>query len=179
MWPTPSQQQPPKATISPSQSHSNCRPRPANMKAARQRGKWEVTPSIPFLNPDPIPHLMGQSNEAPIIVDGQKVIALIDSGAKVSNISSGFCEQMAQKVHPLDRLLKLEGTNRAAIQYLVYVEVNLQILGIRGYNEDIVLVILTMTYAKKVLVMVRSKNIYRAMGMIMMGQLAKVTVTWR
>ena len=44
---------------------------------------------------------------------------------------------MALKVHPLERLLKLEGTSRAAIPYLGYVEVNLQIPGIRGYSEDV------------------------------------------
>ena len=97
---------------------------------------------------------MGQSNEAPIIVDGQKVIVLIDSGAQVSSLSSLFCKQMALKVYPLDRLLELVCTGESAIPYLGYVEVNLQIPGIRGYNKDILLlVILTMTYVKKVPVM--------------------------
>ena len=84
---------------------------------------------------------------------------------------------MALKVHPLDRLLKLEGSIGAAIPYLGYVEVNLQI---RGYNEGVMLlVILILTYAKKVLVMVGSKSIDRAMEVIMKGELAKATVTWR
>ena len=116
-----------------------------------------MTPVIPFLNPDLITHLVGWSNEAPIIINGQKVITFIDSGAQVSSVSSGFCEWMALKVHPLDRLLKLQGTGGATIPYLGYVEVNLQILGIRGYNENIaLLVILTMTYAEKVPVMVQN-----------------------
>ena len=85
------------------------------MKAARQRGKWEVTPAIPFLNLDPITCLVGWSNQAPIIIDGQKVIMLIDLRAQVSSVSSGFCEQMALKVHPLDRQLKLEGTSRVTM----------------------------------------------------------------
>ena len=68
-------------------------------------------------------------------------------------LSSGCCEQMALEIHPLDRLLDLKGMGRMAILYLGYVEVNLQIPGIRSYNEDVLmLVIMTMTYAKKVLV---------------------------
>ena len=51
-----------------------------------------MTPTVPFLNPDPIAYLVGQSNEALIIVDGQNVITLINSGAQVISISSGFCE---------------------------------------------------------------------------------------
>ena len=87
---------------------------------------------------------------------------------------------MALKVHPLDRLLELEGTRGSAIPYLGHVEVNLQIPSIRGYNEDILLLVIqTMTYAKKVLVMVGSKINDRAMGMTTKGELAKETATWR
>ena len=145
------QWQPTKVTINASHSHPNPRPRPANMKAARLRGKQEVTWAIPFLNPDLIVHLVGQSNEAPIIVDGQKVIIL--------------------KVHPIDRLLKLEGTRQVSIPFLGYVEVDLQIPGIGDYSEDIVLLVIpTMTYAEKVPVMVGFKIIDRPMGIITKGQ---------
>ena len=139
-----------------------------------------MTPANSLLNPDPIKHLVGWSNEAPIIIDGQNVIPLIDSGAQASSISSGFCEQMDLKVHPLDGLLKLEDTGRATIPYLGYVEVNMQIPGIRGYNEDIILlVILTTAYAEKVPMTVGSKIINRAMTIIMKEALARATVTWR
>ena len=103
---------------------------------------------------------------------------LINFGVQVSS-SSGFCEQMALMVHPLDWLLELEGTKGSAILYLGYVEVNLQIPGIRTYDEDVLLlVILTMTYSEKVPVMVGSKIIDRAMGMIMKGEVARATATW-
>ena len=105
---------------------------------------------------------------------------LIDSGAQVYNTTSGFCKQMVLKVHPLDRLPKLEGTSGATIPYLGYVEVYLQIPGIRGYNEDIMLSVkLTMAYAEKVLAMVRSKIIDRAMGIITKWELTKANMTWR
>ena len=71
---------------------------------------------------------------------------------------------MALNVHPLDRLLQLEGTRDSAISYLWYEEVNLQTPGIKGYNEDVLLlVILTMIYFEKVSVMVGSKIIDRVM----------------
>ena len=143
-------------------------------------GPCEVTPTVPFLNQDPTAHLVGWSNEAPIIVDRQKVTTLIDSGAQVSSVSSGFCNWMTLKVHPLDRLLELEGTGGSTIPFLGYVEVNLQIPGTWGYNEDILLlVILTSTYSMKVPVMVGSKIIERLMGMITKGELVKATMTWK
>ena len=116
----------------------------------------------------------------PIFVDRQKVTALIDLGAQVSSVSSGFCEQMNLKVHPLDRLIVLEGTGGSAIPYLGYVEVNLQILGIKGYNEEVLLLFTpTMTYSKKALVMVGSKIIDRVMGMITKGEFVRATMTWK
>ena len=136
------------------------------MKAARQTGPRETAPVIPFLNLDPAAHLVGWLNEAPVIVDGQKVTALIDSGAQVSSISSGFCDLLALEVHPWGRLL--EGTGGSIIPYLGYVEVNLQIPGIKSYKEDVpLLVIPTRTYLKKVLV--GSKIIDQVMEMMTKG----------
>ena len=83
-----------------------------------------------------------------MIVDGQKVTALIDLGAQVSLISSGFCDLLALEVHPLGRLLELDDMGGSVIPYLGYEEVNLQIPGIKSYNQDVpLLVIPTMTYS--------------------------------
>ena len=111
------------------------------MRAARATGPRETALAIPFLNPDPVGHLVGQSNEAPVIVDGQRVTALIYFGAQVSSISSGFCDLLALEVHPLGRLLELEGMGGSVIPYLAYVEVNLQITCIKSYNEDVPLLV--------------------------------------
>ena len=56
-------------------------PKLTHMKVARRKRWQQVTP-IPFLNSDPIGHLVGHSNEAPVIIDGQEVTALIDLGAQ-------------------------------------------------------------------------------------------------
>ena len=112
-------------------------------------------------------------------MDGQKVTALIDWGAQVTSISSGFCKLLTLEVHPLGQLLELEGARGSAILYLGYIEVNLQIPGIKGYNEDVLLpVIQTTTYSEEVLVMVSSKIIDWVMGMKTKGELAGATVTW-
>ena len=116
---------------------------------------WKVIAPILFLNPDPVVHLVGHANEVPMVIDGCKVAALIDSGAQVLNISVQLCEDLDLKIQALGQLLELEETGSAAIPYLRFVEVNLQILGIRGYNEDVLLLaILTMAYTEGVPVMV-------------------------
>ena len=59
-------------------------------------------------------------------------------------------------------------------------EVNLQILGIRNYNEDVLLLVIpTMTYSKTVPVVVGTKIIDKALSLMTVGELAKATTTWR
>ena len=112
-------------------------------------------------------------------MDGCKVTALVDLGAQVLNISARLCEELGLKIQPLGQLLELEGTVCAAIPYLRFVEVNLQILGTRRYNEDVLLLAIpTTAYSERVLVMVGSKIIDKALGCMAVGELAKVTATW-
>ena len=54
-------------------------PKLTHMKAAKRKGQQQVA-AIPFLNPDPVAHLIGQTNEAPLIIDRQEGTALIDWG---------------------------------------------------------------------------------------------------
>ena len=115
-----------------------------------------------------------------MVIDGHEVAALVDFGAQVSNISTELCEELGLEIQPLGQLLELEGTWGAAIPYLRFVEVNLQILGIRGYNEDVLLLAIpTMTYAEGVPVMVGSKIIDRALSCMTVGELSCATVTWQ
>ena len=150
-----------------------------HMKAAKRKG-WQQVAPIPFLNLDPIACLIGHSNEAPVIIDGHEVTALIDSGAQVLSINAQFCEELALQIQPLGQLLELEVMGGAAIPYLRFVEVNLQILGIKNYNEDVLLLVMpTMTYSKTVPVVVGTKIIDKALSLMTMGELAKATMTSR
>ena len=101
--------QTPHTTQSVNSQHSLPDPNPklTHIKVAKRKGWQQVTP-IPFLNPDPIAHLIGCSNEAPVIIDRQEVTAVIDLGAQVLSISAQFCELTLQ-IQPLGQLLELEG----------------------------------------------------------------------
>ena len=168
--PTTHQQQPAEG---PQQSLPNPGPKPTWLRAVQRTGQQEAAP-VPFLNLDPVAHLVGYSNGAPVFVDGQRATALIDLGAWILSINSQFCEDLTLQIQPLGRLLELEGRGGSTIQYLGYIEVNLQIPGIKNYDEDVVLLVIPPTnYSEKVLVMVGSKIIDWAMGVITKGELAK------
>ena len=159
-------------TVNSKHSLCNPEPKPTQDKAVKQRG-WKGIAPILFLNPDPVVQLVGCANEAPVVMDGHEAAALVDSGAQVLNISAQLCEELGLEIQPLGQLLELEGTGGAAIPYLGFIEVNLQILGIRRYNEDVLLLAIpTMAYAERVPVMVGSKIIDKALSCMTVGELA-------
>ena len=161
--------------------HSLCNPKPqlTQKEAGKQRG-WKNIESIPFLNPDPVARLVGCTNEALVVMDGCEVTALVDLGAQVSTISVKFCEELDLEIQHLGWLLELEGTGGAAIPYLRFVEVNLQIPRVRRYNEDVLLLAIpTTAYSERVPVMVGSKIIDQTLSCMTAGELAKATATWR
>ena len=71
-----------------------------------------------YYNPDPLFRLIGESNEANVLIGGNKLPALIDSGAQVSAMTQKLAKQMKLKVHKLNKLLRIEGTGggESAIQ---------------------------------------------------------------
>ena len=95
---------------------------------------------------------------------------LIGLGAQVSGVSSQFCKELTLQIQPWGQVLELEGTWGAAMPYLGFMEVNLQIPGITNYNEDVLLLVIpTMTYSEVVLVMVGSKIIDRTLTLMTKG----------
>ena len=70
MQPNPHQQQPQQPTVGPLHSLPDPGPKLTCMRATQRTGQRESGPVL-SLNPDPIAHLVGCSNEAPVIVDGQ------------------------------------------------------------------------------------------------------------
>ena len=57
--------------------------------------------------------------------------AVIDSGAQISAITKGMAKKMKLKVQKLQKLLRIEGTGGGKVPYKEYVEVLLQVPGVR------------------------------------------------
>ena len=69
-------------------------------------------------------------------------LALIDSGAQISNIMIELVKQLGLKIHQLNRILKFETTGGGDIPYMGYVETNLKIPEIKAFDEDIVMLVI-------------------------------------
>ena len=54
--------------------------------------------------------LIGRANEEQIMINGHPVTALLDTGSQVTHISEAFCQTNNIQMHPLDKLVEIEGT---------------------------------------------------------------------
>ena len=82
---------------------------------------------------------MGRANETEIEIHGKIGKALIDSGAVISMMSKGYCDEHGYETQCLDQLVPIEGSGGADVPYLDYIEVRMQILGIRSFDQDVLI----------------------------------------
>ena len=95
-----------------------------------------------YLNPDPLGRLIGKANKSKIVVDDAKCLALINSRAQLSTIAITFAQQLGLEIHHWNKILKLEAKGVGDISYMGYVEVNLKILEIRAFIEDVLMLVI-------------------------------------
>ena len=89
-----------------------------------------------YHNPDPLLRLIGPANEATLIVEGQRFLALIDSGAQLSTMSELLVQALKLPVHKLNTLIEAEASGGGIMPYVGYVEARLAIPGIRKMDKD-------------------------------------------
>ena len=92
---------------------------------------------VETLNPDPYTRLVGEGNYGKILLNGIEYTALIDTGAQISTMGVSTAHELNLEIRPLSELLRLEATGGTLIPYFGYVEVNLKLKGVRGYDEDV------------------------------------------
>ena len=63
-----------------------------------------------YHHPDPLLRLIGLANDATIIVEGQRFLALINSGAQLSTMSESLVQALKLPVHKLNTLIEAEAS---------------------------------------------------------------------
>ena len=66
-----------------------------------------------YYNPNPWVQLFGRANEMEIKIDGKISEALVHSGAMISMMSKGYCDEHGYEIQPLDRLVPIKGSGGA------------------------------------------------------------------
>ena len=89
-----------------------------------------------YHNLDPLLQLIGPTNEATIIIEGQQLLALIDSGAQLSTMLESLVQALKLPIHKLNTLIEAEVSGGGITPYTGYVEARLTIPGIKQMDKD-------------------------------------------
>ena len=73
------------------------------------------------LNPDPWARLIGRVKEKQVLVNGQPVTALLDTGSQKTHISHDYCQAKGIPINPINQLIHVEGMGDT-IEYFGFIE---------------------------------------------------------
>ena len=84
---------------------------------------------------------MGERNESKIIIEGKQTRALIDSGAQLSLITTTYAKHLGLPIKKLRSSFRVEGAGGIDVPYKGFVEAQISIPEIRGFDEPCLLLV--------------------------------------
>ena len=140
----------------------------------------QITLKELYHNPDPLHRLIGEPNEALVIVENQKIKGLIDSRAQILRISDKFVNKLNLEIKKLETLLDLEPTGGGQVPYDSYVEVRLQVPGVQAFDLDVLMLMIPESeYSKSVPVTIGTIHIDKIINLIIDEELKMANRKWQ
>ena len=132
-----------------------------------------------YINPDPLYCLVGPANEIESIIDGVKLGTLVDSGAQCSSITLDKVRELGLELKGLDTL-KLRGWGGVEAPYLRYTECRLEIPEIKGFNEDVLMLVVNDTeYGARIPVLLGMLHINMILDKATLEEIKNLPAAWR
>ena len=132
-----------------------------------------------YHNVDPLLRLIGLVNEATTIVEGQRFLALIDSGAQLSTMLESVIQALKLPVHKLNTLIEAEVSEGGIILYMGFVEARLAIPGIAKLEKDSLFMVYNDSpYTKRVQLQIGTLHIHEALQTATKEKLDALPQAW-
>ena len=113
------------------------------------------------------------------MVDDQEYLALIDSGAQLTQMSLSLVKKLKLPIHALDTIIEAESTGGGRVAYLGYVEARLKIPGIKGMDHDsLFMVVNDSPYTERVPITIGTLYIKQALKVVTPMELTKLPEAW-
>ena len=122
-------------------------PAPWNVQLSRGESGMLIITNKPaaepgYHNPSPLVWLVGCPNEVTVVVEDVEMMALVDTGSRVSTLMEGFCLEFGLKIF-LWGIVTSQGNGGILIPYKGYIETNLIISDLTQYNEDVLFLVVS------------------------------------
>ena len=113
------------------------------------------------------------------MVDDQEYLALIDSGAQLTQMSLSLAKKLKLHIHALDTIIEAESTGGGRVAYLGYVEARLKIPGIKGMDHDsLFMVVNDSPYTERVPITIGTLHIKQALKVVTPTEFTKLPEAW-
>ena len=123
--------------------------------------------------------MIGPKNGVEVIVNSEQVTALVDSGVQISAVSMAFVKCHNLPIWQLQQLLDFEGLGGMDIPYIGYTQIQLQILGVKDYDRDILVFFQKDScYSEQVLVILGTLHIKDVIQSAIREELVKLGDAW-
>ena len=120
----------------------------------------KINPEKDVLNPDAWGRLIGPHNVSELKINGNKIIGLLDTGCQITNISQKYCEDLGLEIHELENLVDIVQADGSCLDYVGYVDINLECELFPNMSLDIpVLVVPYTSYHDQVPLTVGTKTL--------------------
>ena len=142
--------------------------------------------STPYINPDPFTRFIGPKNWGKAVIDGELTTCLLDNGAQLNFVTPAYTQRRRMDVLSLDHLAQevgghlpeILGIGGIMVEPTGFIIMNVQVPGIRGYNEKQIAVVIDDPSMKECPVILGMPTIFRVMEVIRESEISKLAVPW-
>ena len=132
-----------------------------------------------YHNPDPLFWLIGEANETEVVLNQTKLKALVDSGSQISTLTETLAKLMGLKIKSLKNILEIEGTEGKKVKYKGYIEADLSIPQVKGFEEPCLFVVVgDSEYGKRVPIQIGTLHIDMVLEKATKEELSLLGRTW-
>ena len=123
---------------------------------------------VPYLNPDPYCQFIGPKNLGKALIDGELATCLLDNGAQLNFITPAYAHKWRMDIMSLESLAQevggkippIVGIGGIMVNPEGFVMMNVQILCVKGYNEDQIAIVMDDPGLKDCLVILGMPTIF-------------------
>ena len=138
----------------------------------------------PFLNLNHFQQWYGIENVAKVKINGESCMALLDNDVQVNNITLRYIKKDSLQVGPITDLMSSKvtcvGLGNAYTRPLGYMVIQVQVEGVRAYNEDQIALVIPdfSNFAARVPIILGTPTIGQVLNMMREGEMDALAMPW-
>ena len=141
---------------------------------------------VPYLNPNPYCRFISPKNLGKALIDGELTTCLLDNGAELNFITPTYAHERGMDIMSLESLAQeiggkippIVGIGGIMVEPEGFIMMNVQILCVKGYNEDQIAIVMDDPGLKDFPVILGMPTIYHVMEVIKESEISELVVPW-